>query len=674
LTSCGHQGEDFKGGISLKLRTRLLSMLLITSLIPLVLFTVISISSFISRARKDTYQLNEDKLEIVKSEIDGMIDKHFNTLHIIANQPAIYNFDLDSAKKLLVDAAKVNQDLVICLDDTSGQQVVKSNDDALTHIADREFFRQAMSGTEEYVSDILVAKATGKLIVVIATPVRDENNNIVGVLQANIQLSQVSDFVTELSKEGSNVYVLSRQKTVLAHPNVDYVQNQEDFSSLEFLQAEYTDENTTIQSKNINGESAVISYSLNELTGWTIVVETPIKTAMNTVYSLLNVYTIAFIIVIICIVILGQYFSRTFTNPFVTLSSVMKTIAEGELKDFDFEINTKDEIGLVYQSFKTMTQNLKDLVSNIQKTATSLASQSTQLSTATDETTQSLTQVVTTINEMAQGNSDQAEMIQNTTDSIGKVNSIVSKAAIKTESAADKAKTTLDLALEGQKAIERQSEKIEENTKYTRAVGESILQLASMADEIRNIIGVINNISGQTNLLALNASIEAARAGESGRGFAVVADEIRKLAEQSASSTKKIEDIIISISSKIEETVNHMNQVKDSVVIMGASAEDTRKSFDRIFASVTDLAQIANDVYTAFEEINNQTRDVADQAMNISAVVEEASASMEEISASSEEQLASMETIAHSSAQLQNMAQELLNQVKKFKIKQANKF
>lgn len=653
----------------LKLRSKLLLMLLITSLIPLIIFTVISVTSFLSRSRKYSYQLNEDKLKIVKSEIDGMLEKHFNTLHIIANQPAIRNFDLDKAKSLLVDAAKVNPDLIICLDNSEGQQVVKSNDDALTHIADREFFKQAMKGTEEYVSDILVAKATGKLIVVIATPVRDFNDNIIGVLQANIQLAQVSDFVTELSTDGSRVYVLSRQKTVLAHPDEEYVQNQEDFSSLEFLQDEYTGESTTIKTKNINGENVIVSYSMHELTGWTIVVETPARTALLPAYNLLNLSIVSFIIVAAFIVICGQYFSKSFTNPFITLSSVMKTIAGGELKDFDLDIDSDDEIGHVYKSFKTMAHNLKELVSNIKKAATTLASQSKQLSISTEETTQSLTQVVTTINEMAQGNSDQASMVQGATEAIGMVNNIVSQAAKNTETAADKAKATLDLAIEGQKAIERQSEKIDENNKYTKAVGESIQQLAAMADEIRNIVGVINNIASQTNLLALNASIEAARAGESGRGFAVVAEEIRKLAEQSGNSTHKIEDIVKSIYYKVEETVNHMERVKDSVVVMESSAEDTKNSFDRIFASVSELAQIAQDVYAAFEKISNQTEEVTEQAMNISAVVEEASASMEEISASSQEQLASMETIAYSTEQLQAMAQDLLNQVGKFTVK-----
>lgn len=596
-----------------------------------------------------------------------MLDKHFTTLLTIANQSAVRNFELDEVKSILVDAARVNPDLLLCLDNNQGDQLVKSNDDSLTNVSERDFFQKAIKGTEKYVSDVILAKTTGKLMVVISTPVRDINANIVGVLQANIQLGQLSDYVAELSQDGSNVYILSRQKTVLAHPNEEYVQNQEDFSSLKFV-SEYTGENTTLQTKNINGENVIVSYCSNDLAGWLIAVERPVKTAMSSIYRLLNIYMVMFAVVIIVIVVASQYFSKLIAKPFITLSTVMRTIADGELKDYDIKIKSNDEIGQVYQSFKVMNQNLRSLVGNIQLTAGSLASQSLQLSSATDQTSQSLTQVVTTISEMAQGNSDQASMVQTTTDAISRVNDIVSDATEKTETAADKAQETLNLAIDGQDAIKRQSQKIVENNKYTNAVGESIQQLAAMADEIRNIVGVINNIANQTNLLSLNASIEAARAGDAGRGFAVVAEEIRKLAEQSGSSAGKIEDLVKSINGKIQETVVQMNQAKDSVISMEASADDTKKSFDRILGSVTDLAQIVKDVNIAFEEISEQVEEVAKQAIDISAVVEEASAGMEEISASSEEQLAAMETISNSSEELKNMANDLLTQVSKFKI------
>ena len=87
---------------------------------------------------------------------------------------------------------------------------------------------------------------------------------------------------------------------------------------------------------------------------------------------------------------------------------------------------------------------------------------------------------------------------------------------------------------------------------YTEKVDDELLSnlKAGIADadkqigDISKITKDIANYSQKQNMLALNASIEAARAGEAGRGFVVVASEVKNLANNMATSSKKINDAL----------------------------------------------------------------------------------------------------------------------------------
>ncbi len=159
----------------------------------------------------------------------------------------------------------------------------------------------------------------------------------------------------------------------------------------------------------------------------------------------------------------------------------------------------------------------------------------------------------------------------------------------------------------------------ERSGEVVRQAVKAMSEIDKSAQQISQIIGVIDEIAFQTNLLALNAGVEAARAGDAGRGFAVVASEVRALAQRSAEAAKEIKALISLSTSLVGSGVNLVGET-------GRALESIVHKVAEITGLVTQISTSAQEQATALQEVNTAVTQMDQMTQQNAAMVEQSTA------------------------------------------------
>ncbi len=250
-----------------------------------------------------------------------------------------------------------------------------------------------------------------------------------------------------------------------------------------------------------------------------------------------------------------------------------------------------------------------------------------------------------------------SENIGGLADTVNAVSSAIGQLAVSINQVAGSAREASTLSLEADRkakdggiAVERLVQSTREIANDIGSVAAKMQELGAASVRIGNIVEVIDTIADQTNLLALNAAIEAARAGEHGRGFAVVADEVRKLAENSAQSTREIGTLIKDIQAKTAEVVK-------STTASGTKAESGLQMADVAGRAIADISSSVGEANRLIEQISTAAREQAAGSSAIVNSVEQMNLLMREAARSLEEQDVSNQQIIATISQMQRLTE-----------------
>ncbi|HIK09696.1 MAG TPA: hypothetical protein IGS52_05425 [Oscillatoriaceae cyanobacterium M33_DOE_052] len=168
-----------------------------------------------------------------------------------------------------------------------------------------------------------------------------------------------------------------------------------------------------------------------------------------------------------------------------------------------------------------------------------------------------------------------------------------------------------------------------------KGISQQVVLLSQQTNQIANISILATELASQTNMLALNAAVEAVRAGENGKGFGVVAAEIRKLAEQSKLSAKKISDIVVEIQTATNasvavsttgtQTVERIILAMDEVALanqqISLNAKEQKAAIEHIAGIMNELSLSAAQIATGIAQCKISTQQLNSIAKDLQAMV-----------------------------------------------------
>jgi len=288
-------------------------------------------------------------------------------------------------------------------------------------------------------------------------------------------------------------------------------------------------------------------------------------------------------------IILYAYINKILSKPLEKAINNVRILSEGNLNIQIEETKVENELGVLNNSIKLLTENLNSILSEVISGANNLATSSEQFSNTSEQ--------------IAEGASEQASSVEEISSSM------------------EQMVANIDQNYQNAQLAESMAKDMLEGIKMVAGGASKALEVNKLVSEK---IKIINDIAFQTNLLALNAAVEAARAGEHGRGFAVVAAEVRKLAENS----KKAADEIVNLAN---ESYNLSEQSGKKIAEAVPIIEKTTRLVQEITASSNEQKSGSSQINSAILQLNAVTQQNAASAEELTSSAEELSKQAEQL-------------------------------------------
>ncbi len=380
--------------VRFSIKYKLMLVLAVLSTVLVVSLTVVALrvarEALMERIESGLLHKAEDTAGLVDARIHATVEY----INGVAQVPFLRDTAMSYAEKSVriskeIDATCRPELLFISVVDLQGN--LYHDGKPPVNLSSQAWFPVALRG-ETYITAPFASVLDGKLIFVIAIPVRGTQGEVLCILNVAIDggwlVDQVRDI--QIGTMGA-VYVLDRDGHTVADPVPKLV--LERFSSIEaakadpkyassgrFEQMAIRATETGVGFYEWGGVEKIAGYSKLPSTGWSVIIYAPLHEFLGPLRHLQLMIALVGSIVLALGLLGALVASRRMVRPILRITEVLEAVSRGDLQ---VEINrgaeSNDEIGLLAASLARMLDKLKYMIREIRADAASLGEASAEL-------------------------------------------------------------------------------------------------------------------------------------------------------------------------------------------------------------------------------------------------------------------------------------------------------
>ncbi|GAA0126211.1 methyl-accepting chemotaxis protein [Clostridium sp. CTA-19] len=669
-------GKNFKKekmhNKKISLISAILILMIFTSIIPIVILGYSNLKNNYNNISNIYLTKSSNSINSISNSISTLVNININLINSLSNDEYVLeNINNKNYDKLLryFKNIKDNNETVSFVyfsDSKGGFTSYPLEDTSNFKPLETTWYKSAMTSDALVISPPYIDGVNGLKNITISKKIKNEKGDILGCLGIDILLDKVCENISEtpIGTDGFSL-VTYKDSSVLGSSNKNLME-------VNLPETDWGKKLPNIKDSSIltiENKKYVVEKHVDESLGYTTYGFIS-KDEINSVVfkSILNV-VITVCLTLICSIIIIIFTSIVLKKSISKLTSIVLKCKDG---DFTEKIDTNNirinDFFHIGHSINLMIDDITVVLKETHKISNYLLNASLNFKDIISEVNSSNNDIASAIGQITEGATCQSSMLENSVNASENFGCEIDNISSYAKDISLKCNEAEDAIISGKTIMNELKDMYGKNTISINTVVDKASLLEENSKKINIILDTIKDITTKTNLLSLNASIEAARAGEAGKGFAVVANEVRLLAEQSSSSAKEIEEVIIENLSNIKSVNNEISSSQKIIELSSGKTLDTFKSFEKITNSIDALKEKINFTSEAILKVNDSKEIFIQNLQDISAVSQEAAASTEEVNASSEEQQGKFKEVTVQAEDLNTISNTLNDLISNFKI------